>query len=197
MTCAVALLNMIKASQNFMNAFNSLNPANFNVKHIDGSALSVQRSSALHWLASSRDDCRILSNASCLSEGVDVPALDAVIFLNPRSSEIDVVQSDGRVMRKAQRKKYGYVILPVIVHEKEIPEYALDHNESYRTVWKVLQALRAHDDHFNAVIKSLGFGKTSKKVRVTGNFSQDNANISWFNEDLAEKYRSQIYVRMV
>ena len=59
--------------------------------------------------------CRILSNVRCLSEGVDVPALDAVLFLTPRNSQVDVVQSVGRVMRKSEGKKRGYVVLPVVI----------------------------------------------------------------------------------
>ena len=76
----------------------------------------VERNQKLSWLkanaASEENECRILTNAKCLSEGVDVPALDCAIFLNPRDSVVDVVQSVGRVMRKAPGKKYGYVILP-------------------------------------------------------------------------------------
>ena len=162
-------------------------------RHIDGKDSSAKRSSSLQWLKDESPSCRILSNARCLCEGVDVPALDAVIFISPKSSEIDIVQSVGRVMRKAQGKKYGYVILPVIVRLGETPEQALDNNDSYRTVWKVLQALRAHDDHFNAVINSLDFGGSSGKIRVTGS----RHHHEWLNDDLAEKYRQQIYIRMV
>src|SRR5437763_1940420 len=83
----------------------------------------------------------------CLSAGVDVPALDAVLFLNPRKSQIDVVQSVGRVMRKAHGtgKKYGYIILPIGIPAGVEPDEALNHNENYKVVWQVLQALRAHD----------------------------------------------------
>ena len=202
MSRAVAFSNTIAGSKKFMNIFaNQItedSPLTFRVHHIDGTTPASERSSRLRWLASSsREDseCRILSNARCLCEGVDVPALDAVIFLNPRSSEIDIVQSVGRVMRKSKGKKFGYVILPVIVHQNESPEDALDNNESYQTVWKVLQALRAHDDHFNAEINSIDFGKSSSRVRVTG--GHDRNNDSWFTDELAEKYTQEIYIRMV
>lgn len=202
---AVAFSNTIAGSKKFMNIFT--NQANqitddsmltFRVHHVDGTTPASERSSRLRWLASSShedSECRILTNARCLCEGVDVPALDAVIFLNPRSSEIDIVQSVGRVMRKSKGKKFGYVILPVIVHPDESPEDALDNNESYQTVWKVLQALRAHDDHFNAEINSIDFGKSSSRVRVTGR--HDKNNDSWFTDELAEKYTHEIYIRMV
>src|SRR5690606_13341201 len=99
--------------------------------------------------------CRILSNVRCLSEGVDVPALDAVLFLTPRNSQVDVVQSVGRVMRNAPGKKLGYVVLPVVIPYGVSPDEALNDNETYRVVWEVLQALRSHDDRFDAMINKL------------------------------------------
>ncbi len=104
----------------------------------------LRRNERLDWLKESTesDTCRILSNARCLSEGVDVPALDAVIFLNPRKSVVDVVQSVGRVMRRAPGKKYGYVILPIGIPADKTPEQAMADNKKYQVVWQVLQALR-------------------------------------------------------
>ena len=90
-----------------------------------------------------------------MSEGVDVAALDAILFLHPRKSQIDVVQSVGRVMRKAEGKKLGYVILPVVIPANMTPEQALDDNDNYRVVWQILNALRAHDDRFDATINKL------------------------------------------
>ena len=104
-------------------------------------------------------ECRILSNVRCLSEGVDVPALDAVLFLSPRNSQVDVVQAVGRVMRKAEGKEYGYVILPVCVKPDSSPEQALQDEKTYKVVWQVLQALRAHDDRFNAEINRIELNK--------------------------------------
>ena len=125
--------------------------------HVDGTFNAKTRGELLHWLADDVEDneCKILSNARCLSEGVDVPALDAILFLHPRKSQIDVVQSVGRVMRKAAGKKLGYVILPVVIPAGVSPEQALDDNERYRVVWQILNALRAHDDRFDATINKL------------------------------------------
>jgi predicted helicase len=127
----------------------------------------------LDWLkADAGDDvCRILTNARCLSEGVDVPALDAIMFLHPRKSQIDVVQSVGRVMRKsdATGKKMGYVILPVGVPAGVPPEQALADNERYRVVWQILNALRAHDDRFDSTINKASLGQDiSDKVEIVG-----------------------------
>lgn len=132
--------------------------------HVDGTFNALRRNAELDWLRSPLEPdenvCRILSNARCLSEGVDVPALDAVMFLNPRNSTVDVVQSVGRVMRKAEGKQYGYIILPIGVPADMPPEQALQDNKKYRVVWQVLQALRAHDDRFNATINKIELTKT-------------------------------------
>jgi len=137
--------------------------------HVDGGMNATEKESKLQWLKNDLADnhCRILSNVRCLSEGVDVPSLDAVLFLTPRNSEVDVVQSVGRVMRLAPNKKLGYVILPVVIPAGVEPEKALDDNQTYKVVWQVLNALRAHDDRFDAMINKLEFnGGDSKKMEV-------------------------------
>lgn len=130
------------------------------VKHVDGTFNAKTRGELLHWLSEDVEtgECKILSNARCLSEGVDVPALDAIMFLHPRKSQIDVVQSVGRVMRRAEGKKLGYVILPVVIPADVDPATALNDNERYKVVWQILNALRAHDDSFDATINKLELG---------------------------------------
>jgi predicted helicase len=90
-----------------------------------------------------------------LSEGVDVPALDAVLFLSAKNSQVDVVQSVGRVMRNAPGKKYGWIIIPVLIPADAEPDKALNNNKEYSVVWTVLNALRAHDDRFNATVNKI------------------------------------------
>lgn len=128
--------------------------------HVDGSMNALARGKALQWLKAPIPDneCRVLSNARCLSEGVDVPALDAVIFLHPRNSVVDVVQSVGRVMRKSEGKDYGYIILPIGVPAGVPAAAALDDNQRFKVVWQVINALRAHDDSFNAMIHAAQLG---------------------------------------
>lgn len=138
-----------------------INETNLNlavqVRHVDGTYNALERNRELQWLKAPlpENECRILSNARCLSEGVDVPALDAVMFLHPRNSVVDVVQSVGRVMRKADEKDYGYIILPVAVPAGVSPSQALGDNRRFKVVWQVLNALRAHDDRFNAMVNSI------------------------------------------
>ncbi|WP_339374490.1 DEAD/DEAH box helicase [Picosynechococcus sp. PCC 73109] len=141
--------------------------------HVDGSMNSLQRNQKLDWLKEDTHHqgkvCRILSNARCLSEGVDVPALDAVMFLNPRNSIVDVVQSVGRVMRKVDGKKYGYIILPIGIPADVSPEEALRNNKKYKVVWSVLQALRAHDDRFNATVNKIELNKAKpQQINIIG-----------------------------
>ncbi|MGH8997509.1 MAG: N-6 DNA methylase, partial [Acidimicrobiales bacterium] len=141
------------------------------VDHVDGNHNALQRSSRIEWLKAPAPDgvCRILSNARCLSEGVDVPALDAVLFLNPRNSQVDVVQSVGRVMRRAPGKEYGYVILPVAIPSDLDPARALSDNKRYKVVWQVLQALRAHDDRFDAMVNQIELNRRDPdRVNVIG-----------------------------
>ncbi|MFZ3191862.1 MAG: DEAD/DEAH box helicase family protein [Moraxellaceae bacterium] len=126
-------------------------------EHVDGSMNATEKESKLQWLKAPAEDnaCRILSNVRCLSEGVDVPALDAVLFLTPRNSQVDVVQSVGRVMRLADGKTRGYVILPVVIPAGLEPHEALNDNKTYKVVWQVLQALRSHDDRFDAMVNKM------------------------------------------
>lgn len=138
-------------------------------EHVDGSMNASQKEAKLNWLKADapEDTCRILSNVRCLSEGVDVPALDAVLFLTPRNSQVDVVQSVGRVMRNAPGKKRGYVILPVVIPVGMEAHEALNDNQTYKVVWQVLQALRSHDDTFDAMVNKLDLiGKDVKKMEV-------------------------------
>ena len=128
--------------------------------HVDGTMNAAVRAQAMEWLkeGAGTDEepiCRILSNARCLSEGVDVPTLDAVLFLSPRKSQVDVIQAVGRVMRRAEGKDFGYIILPVAVPAGMAPEHALDDNTRFQVVWQVLKALRAHDERLDAAINSM------------------------------------------
>lgn len=157
-------------------------------KHIDGKHTAPERDELLGWLKSpvEGNECRILTNVRCLSEGVDVPSLDAVLFLSARNSQVDVVQSVGRVMRKAPGKEYGYIIIPVVVPADVEADKALDDNERYKVVWTVLNALRAHDDRFNATVNKIELNKKKPSNILVGrpeySFDEDGKPQEW-NED--------------
>lgn len=185
MTKAVAFCQNIKVSQKISGMFNNHKDAYYDsltqeersqlvgveAKHIDGTMGASQRDELLSWLKTTPKDsneCHILTNVKCLSEGVDVPSLDAVMFLSAKNSQVDVVQSVGRVMRTAPNKKYGYIIIPIVVPAGVKPEEALDDNERYKVVWTVLNALRAHDDRFNAEINKIDLNKKKNNKIIVG-----------------------------
>lgn len=149
-----------KAAENYLSALPAErreNMVRIAAQHIDGTMSAPERDQLLSWLKEESDDneCRVITNVKVLSEGVDVPSLDAVLFLSPRNSQVDVVQSVGRVMRRAPGKNYGYIIIPVVVPSDVSPEQALNDNERYKVVWSVLNALRSHDDRFNATVNKI------------------------------------------
>lgn len=164
-------------------------------KHIDGTMSAPLRDELLGWLKEETEgnECRILTNVRCLSEGVDVPSLDSVLFLSARNSQVDVVQSVGRVMRKAPGKKYGYIIIPVVIPADVEPEHALDDNERYKVVWTVLNALRAHDDRFNATVNKIELNKKKPDNILIGrpeySFDEDgNPNLMAEGSPEADQY---------
>lgn len=181
--------------------------------HVDGTMGIHERNRHLDWLKAEPlgNTCRVLTNARCLSEGVDVPALDAVMFLTPRGSQVDVVQSVGRVMRKDPSgvKKQGYIILPVVVPSDMTPSEALNDNKRYQVVWQVLQALRSHDDRFHALVNQIDLNKKKNTkidiVDVTPPPADDHSYTDQEqprHEQLAldfgfESFRDAMYARIV
>ncbi len=180
---AIAFCKDIRSSEliadefgNVVNEFNAVKPIkgeadhqiSCQVKHVDGTFNAKTRGELLHWLGDDveQNECKILSNVRCLGEGVDVPSLDAILFLHPRKSQIDVVQSVGRVMRRAEGKKLGYVILPVVIPAGVRPEDALNDNERYKVVWQILNALRAHDACFDGTLNTWPLNKDKIEVVV-------------------------------
>ena len=190
---------------------------NVKAKHIDGSMDANTRNELIAWLKQDAEDpneCRVLCNVRCLSEGVDVPALDAVLFLSPRNSEVEVVQSVGRVMRSFKGKNYGYIIIPVIVPSDVKPEDALNDNERFKVVWTILNALRSHDENFNAHVNQINLNKTRPpKITVArvprdsyaiGNGAADDGPMQIEDAEVARQLELQfgslqdgIYARLV
>ena len=166
---AVAFSNTINQSKQFKDHFatvikgcleaagaNAENRLTCEVHHVDGTQDALTRSKELAWLKDEPEDgvCYILSNARCLTEGIDVPALDAILFLHPRKSDIDVVQAVGRVMRRAEGKEFGYIILPIAQAPQATAQESVS-NSAYKAVWQVINAISAHDDRFEAQINQL------------------------------------------
>lgn len=140
-------------------------------EHVDGTMSATERDQKLMWLKEQPEnemECRMLTNARCLSEGVDVPSLDAVVFVSPKNSQVDVVQSVGRVMRRSPGKKYGYIIIPVVIPENVEGDEVLSKHPNFKVVWTVLNALRAHDDRFNAEVNKIELSKQKPKHILFG-----------------------------
>ncbi|MFM7681913.1 MAG: DEAD/DEAH box helicase family protein, partial [Bacteroidota bacterium] len=181
---AVAFCQNIKTSKKIGELFNTVsstyieslpddkrgNMVSLACKHIDGTMSAPDKDNLLGWLKKEKKEkeCSILTNVRVLSEGVDVPSLDAVLFLSSRNSQVDVVQSVGRVMRKSPGKKYGYIIIPVVVPSNVEADKALDDNERFKVVWTVLNALRAHDDRFNATVNKIDLNKKKPGTIIIG-----------------------------
>ncbi len=142
------------------------------IDHIDGTMNCKDRLEKLEELNQFEPNtCKVLSNARCLSEGVDVPALDSIVFFDGKSAMVDIIQAVGRVMRKAKRKKRGYIILPIALEESEIEN--LDeavNNTNFKNIWKVIKALRSHDP---SLVDEATF---KEKIKIFGSDDDKNRN---------------------
>lgn len=214
---AVAFCQNIKISKQIANVFNefkndyydSLTPedraelVDVCADHIDGGMSAGLRDEKMSWLKNAPangKECRILTNVRCLSEGVDVPTLDAVLFLSARNSQVDVVQSVGRVMRRADGKRYGYIVIPVVVPAGVPAEEALNDNKRFDVVWSVLNALRAHDDRFNAFVNKIELNKKRPNNILVGGTAALRIPEESIAEQLAFQFgdlQNAIYARMV
>ncbi len=164
---AISFINTINNSKKVSSQFNEVVneylegnetiQQSINVRHVDGAMNTLEKKEALDWLSEdfAEDETRVLSNVKFLTEGIDVPNLDAVIFLAPKKSQVDIVQAVGRIMRKFKDKEYGYIILPIVIPEGTTPESILDNNKKYEAVWQILNALRSVDERFSAMINKL------------------------------------------
>lgn len=185
------------------------------MKHADGSMNALEKGEVLDWLADPEkpsDEARIVSNVRFLTEGIDVPSLDAIIFLSPKKSQVDIVQAVGRIMRKSKNKDYGYIILPIVIPQGETPETILDNNKNYEAVWQVINALRSVDERFEAMIDKLNIAKP-KQLKVIGvgqapgsanNESNNNLDNSYDDEKVQgtleyqwDKFEAAIYGKIV
>ncbi len=157
---AISFCKSIQTSKNIKDSFEtimecydeelkkkSFKNLTISIDHIDGTMNCKDRLEKLEKLNQFEPNtCKVLSNARCLSEGVDVPALDSIVFFDGKSAMVDIIQAVGRVMRKAKHKKRGYIILPIALEESEIEN--LDeavNNTNFKNIWKVIKALRSHD----------------------------------------------------
>ena len=198
LTRAIAFTNTIASSKSLVKHWDGViesamermpeeqRPSNFTCEtdHVDGKTNALNRKKRIEWLKRDAEGvCRILSNARCLSEGIDVPALDAVLFMTPRNSHIDIVQAVGRVMRKAEGKTYGYIVLPVAIPAGADPADVLNDNKRFASVWNVLRALRSHDDRLNAEINRIDLNHQQTDRIIFSGFDEDGEGTGSLNEE--------------
>ncbi|MDN6162095.1 MAG: DEAD/DEAH box helicase family protein, partial [Atopostipes sp.] len=202
---AIAFTDTIQHSKEIANEFNNVvndylgmqaeESFAVDVQHVDGGLNAMQKKTALDWLANEMADnhARVLSNVRFLTEGIDVPNLDGVIFFSPKKSQVDIVQAVGRIMRRFEGKEYGYIILPVVVDTSTDPATALDNNEKYKEVWQVLNALRSTDERFEAEINKLELNRNkSGKINIIGtNTSPDEAVTEGGGKNIANGDKEQ------
>ena len=157
------------------------------VDHISGKTASAERANILNDLDNIVDNtCKMITNVNCLSEGVDVPSLDGVVFLQPRQSQINIIQCIGRVLRTAPGKKWGYILIPIFVPPGRKPEDVLHENKEYKRITRVINTLRSIDEDFNTEIQNLSLnpnGKIPEKIIGIGSNNDQNINN---NEDVTQ-----------
>ena len=147
---AIVYTNRVRDSERFTRSFENLvledgirGQFGCDARHVDGKQNATERAGALQWLLDSNADageCRVVSNARCLSEGVDVPSLDVISFLNPKSSQVEIIQAVGRVMRKSKGKNHGYVVIPIGIPPDAKSETVLNEKKTFEIIWNVLRA---------------------------------------------------------
>ncbi len=190
---AINFCKSIKTSKNIKDSFEtimecydeelkkkSFKNLTISIDHIDGSMNCKVRLEKLEELNQFQPNtCKVLSNARCLSEGVDVPALDSIVFFDGKSAMVDIIQAVGRVMRKAKHKKRGYIILPIALEESEIQN--LDeavNNTNFKNIWKVIKALRSHDP---SLVDETTF---KEKIKIFGSDDNNNDETNQDDEEL-------------
>jgi len=141
---------------------------------VSGRTPTSVRNKKLKQLKNAQDDeVRILSNARCLSEGVDVPSLDSVAFISPRKSQVDIIQGVGRAIRKSSNTKLGYIVLPIFIEDEDLAEETINKTK-FKPIWDVLNALKSHDETLEIQLNEM-------------RTSMGNEGISFDNDNLLEK----------
>ena len=196
-------------------------------RHVDGSTPAIVRAAQLDRLRSDPTPgvCQVISNARVLTEGVDVPALDAVVFLQPRKSKIDIVQAVGRVMRTYPGKETGYIVIPVVVPEgkgvtdaevldpaearcpprsrpaegKGVTDAEVLDSSDFGVVWDVVRALRFHDERMDMWVNHIDAARNSRKIglitRGTDQPLGDDEDIEQLRFMLDERIASKMVER--
>jgi superfamily II DNA or RNA helicase len=163
--------------------------------HVSGEMPTIARRQKLKRLKNvGKIEVGLLSNARCLSEGIDIPALDGVAFIDPRSSEIDIIQSVGRAIRLSENKTMGTIVIPVFIEQTDDAEAALEASD-FKPIWDVLEALKSHDERLSDELDQLRIELGAKRKRSVG--ANDLTKIVFdlptsVNENFAQSLRAHL-----
>src|SRR5262249_52059725 len=172
--------------------------ANLWADYVSGEMPTISRRQKLKRLKNiGTSEIGLLSNARCLSEGVDVPALDGIAFIDPRSSEIDIIQSVGRAIRLSENKTAGTIVIPVFIEQTDNAETALEASE-FKPIWDVLEALKSHDDRLSNELDQLRIELGAKRKRSVK--ASDLTKVFFdlptsVNEDFAQALRTYLVIQ--
>lgn len=165
----ISFHSTIDNAQNFSNYYQKNAPKGFNILHISAKSKIENRSKTMELFRESKKS--LISNARCLTEGIDVPTIDMVAFLNPKKSKIDIVQAIGRALRNAPGKKVGYVFLPLFIEDDNLDKIK---DTQYSSIWDILNSLMEHDTDLEDIVKNLAKkqGTTGDKTKKISEFIQ-------------------------
>ncbi|GAA9461626.1 DEAD/DEAH box helicase family protein [Helicobacter pylori] len=197
---AISFCRSIKTSKNIKDSFETIMECydeelkkkisknlTISIDHIDGTMNCKVRLEKLEQLNEFKHNtCKVLSNARCLSEGVDVPALDSIVFFDGKSAMVDIIQAVGRVMRKSKGKKRGYIILPIALEESEINNLnEAVNNTNFKNIWKVLKALRSHDP---SLVDEATF---KEKIKIFGSDDEKHQDDEYSRDEKPQKDKTE------
>ncbi|GAA8326653.1 DEAD/DEAH box helicase family protein [Helicobacter pylori] len=197
---AISFCKSIKTSKNIKDSFETIMECydeelkkkisknlTISIDHIDGTTNCKVRLEKLEELNEFKHNtCKVLSNARCLSEGVDVPALDSIVFFDGKSAMVDIIQAVGRVMRKSKGKKRGYIILPIALEESEINNLnEAVNNTNFKNIWKVLKALRSHDP---SLVDEATF---REKIKIFGSDDEKHQDDEYSRDEKPQKDKTE------
>lgn len=201
----ISFHNRVRSARQFSNDFDkfinwmveSAKPSGrITYEYVSGLMPTSERANKLRSLGKLEQEERyVLANARCLSEGVDVPSLDGIAFVDPKRSEIDIVQAVGRVMRldRSSIEKVGTIIIPVFIEDEGNPEHALE-SSNFDQVWKVVSALRSHDERLREELDNfrIQLGRKKKidfpsgKIHLDVHHTIDESFVAGFQAKLVE-----------
>ena len=143
----------------------------------------------------SKDEVRILTNARCLSEGVDVPSLDSVAFINPRKSQVDIIQGVGRAIRTSDDSDYGYIILPIFIENKDLAEETINKTK-FKAIWDILNALKSHDEDLEIQLNEIRTSMGRKNISLGGDTLSDKVTFD-LPIEVSESFKSSLKTLVV